>query len=89
MAEVWKRMTKKRQEEFEVFRLELRGKINSVISAQPRHAFGHGFLWAIVTYKGLRIKSLIGSIDGRENWDAIEAAANEIPEVSGTWINAD
>lgn len=85
----WKRMTPARREELAAHKEMLRGKLNEIAEKRDRFAFGHGFLWAIIVYKGYRTRMLIGSIDGRaDHWGIVEEF-EELETVSSAWINLD
>ena len=59
--------------------------ISKFIAKQPVQPFGHGYLWGYVN----GYKTLLASIDGRENWDKIEAKARSYEGVTTVWINID
>lgn len=85
----WKRLTPKRREELNDYVQNFRPKLNQIASKRERFAFGHGFVWAYITYKGYRSKQLLGSIDGRSDWDGILKEIEELDGVEFAYINAD
>ncbi len=89
MAKEWKRMTAARHEELELHRQKLRSEVYKIAQKREPFAFGHGYVWASVEYMGKRFRLLIGSLDGRADWQGITDEVNQLEGVSGAYINPD
>jgi hypothetical protein len=79
-----------RKEQFDVVEMVAKEAFDIATSQQPDNPFGHGFLWATCSIGGKSTRFIVGYIQGRSNWSAIEEAVqSSCHEITSTWINID